>query len=159
MWLLLIGVLFSISSCEKPSIGEPNRGGTCEIHFALVDSNAYNICKTEENSPYNIDKIRVVMHDGTVVSDLTPYIPKRGNGYSAIHPSTRGFVFASEFLCVEAAYGKYVDKPFYLILSEEDTDTLMWKSDEERLYHNGKVAPIDDGSYGGSPFMLIKQSF
>ena len=161
MWLFLIGVLFSISSCKRPLEGEPNIGPSVEkLYFALVDSNAYNICKTKENSPYNVDEIYIIMHDGTRVPDLSYYTPERGQNYSS-HPANRGLVFVLKFLHDQATSNgsEYADKPFYLVLSEEDTDTLMWKLDENRLYHNGKKAPIDDGSYGGSPFMLVKETF
>ncbi|PIY08305.1 MAG: hypothetical protein COZ18_12945 [Flexibacter sp. CG_4_10_14_3_um_filter_32_15] len=159
MWLLVLGLAFGLWACDKRSEGEPKIFDPIgEVHFALVDSSANNICKTKENSPYNVDEIYIVMHDGTRVSDLRYYTPKQGQNDSN-HPAYKGLVFASDFLHAQAAYkgSKYADKPFYLVLNEEDTDTLMWKSEEEWLFHNGEKAGLD--TIGGSPYMLVKGNF
>ena len=159
LFLLLIGVLFSTSSCKRQPEGEPiMQSPNLEIRFALVDKSANNICNTKENSPYNVDEIYVIMHDGVRATDLQYYLPSETQGYS-YHPANRGIVFASEFLHSQTYKGsQYADRPFYLVLSNEDTDTLMWNSTEEWLYHNGEKAWLDTLG-GGSPYMLVKDNF
>ncbi len=159
MWLLVLGLAFGIclSSCDNNE-GDPMTNELAgSFIFAFVDSNANNICKTKENSVYDVDAIKIVMHDGYEVEDLFYFTPGQGQNDSS-HPSTRGLVFDSHFVYTiiadfTAAHQKYSDKPFYLIINEEDTDTLMWNSQVERFFHNGKEAPVD--RYG-SPHMLIK---
>jgi hypothetical protein len=161
MWLLVLGFTIAcFSSCSMPD-GDPMTDRIAgDFVFAFVDSNANNICKSKENSPYDVDAIKIVMHDGYEVQDLYYYTPGQGQNDSS-HPSTRGLVFGSHYIFTiladfTEAHKKYSDKPFYLIINEEDTDTLMWNSQVERFFHNGKEAPVDNGSYGGSPHMLIK---
>jgi len=46
----------------------------------------------------------------------------------------------------------YMNRPFYLHLSIDDIDTLMWKQDG--LYHNGQKAPVDKKT----PFIIRKKA-
>ncbi|AFM03252.1 hypothetical protein Fleli_0793 [Bernardetia litoralis DSM 6794] len=85
------------------------------------------------------------MHDGTVVKDF-----RYDFYYAYPHPTSNSCTFHSGFLAqiiypdlydLELQKLQYLDKDFYLVLNEIDTDTLRWNSKENRLYHNGKVAP------------------
>lgn len=157
-FMCLLVLHLGLFGCKPPI--DPVIQGSNNHTFALVDSNGRNICKSKENSPYDVDEVYIVMHDGVRLPDLRYYLPKVGDLNYSHHPANKGLVFSSEFLAMEISYvgSKYADKPFYLVLNEEDTDTLMWKSEDERLYHNGEKAGLDTLG-GGSPHMFIKGNF
>ena len=149
IWLLVLGLAFGLFSCqnnEEDGFRRPVEGKNGDTYgLVITDLNGYNLVQSREDTPYDIDFIHFVMHDGTVVKDF-----RYDFYYASHHPASNGCTFRSGFLAqivsphsydIEYQKPQYLDKDFYLILSEEDTDTLHWNSKENRLYHNGKVAP------------------
>ena len=156
MWLLVLGLAFGLFSCqnnEEDSFRRPEEARNGGVYgFAITDLNGYNLIKSREDTPYDIDFIHIVMHDGTIIKDF-----QYDFSYGHHHPATHGCVFNSGFLSqvidlnlydIEYQKPQYQDKDFYLILNESDTDTLHWSSKESQLYHNGKIAP--------ESFMIMK---
>ena len=148
MWLLVLGLAFGLFSCadnEEDSFRRPEEARNGAVsNFVITDLNGYNLIKSREDTPYDVDYIHLVMHDGTVVKDF-----QYDFSYGHHHPASNGCKFLSRFLAqfmiphkFDLEYQKlqYQDKNFYLILDEIDTDTLYWNSKENQLYHNGKVA-------------------
>lgn len=157
MWLLVLGLTFGLWGCETSqdaTLGRPNiPENNATYGFAITDMDGYNLIPTEETGIYEMRFIHLIMHDGTVVKDF-----EYSFNPTYHHPAVRGCVFDSKFLGkvirwkgYREDYRKreYADKDFYLVLSEEDTDTLRWNSSEGQLYHNGKIA------VGG--YMIMKQ--
>mgnify|MGYP000182747012 CR=1 FL=1 len=162
IWLLVLGLAFGLFSCENvdkegdPCYDEPN-----PLYFAITDSSYNNLSPTKEDSYYDLDYVHIIMHDGKKVDDLKyVYAPFRRNS----HPANEGYAFGSNFLGDIANSEEwncnhipsensitYMNKPFYLHLSIDDVDTLMWKQDG--LYHNGQKAPVDE-----SPFIIRKKA-
>ena len=149
MWLLVLGLAFGLFSCadnEEDSFRRPEEARNGGVYgFAITDLNGYNLIKSREDTPYDIDFIHIVMHDGIVVKDF-----RYDFHYGGYHPATQGCIFRSGFLAqiihpdlYDVQYHKpqYLDKDFYLVLDKADTDTLHWNSKENQLYHNGKPAP------------------
>ena len=162
MWLLVLGLAFGLFSCHTDTPeGEPCHEEPDPLYFAITDLSFNNLSPTKEDSYYDLDYVHVIMHDGKKVEDLRyEYAPFRRNS----HPANYGYAFGSNFLGEVASSElercdkvlpenaiKYANKPFYLYLSPNDIDTLMWKQDG--LYHNGQKAPVDE-----SPFIILKKA-
>ena len=143
MWLLVLGLAFGLMSCQdnvEDGDHRPLEGKNGDTYgFAITDLNGYNLVKSWESTPYDIKFIHLVMHDGTVVKDFSYDFY-----YGSHHPAAQGCVFRSGFFAqivrpdsYDPKYQKpqYLDKDFYLVLNEVDTDTLHWNSKENRLYH------------------------
>ena len=149
IWLLVLITSFGLFSCNSEDITaseeEPifytNRGG---MVFAVVDREYNNLFKDKQNSPYDMDYMYIITADGKHRDDL-------GEQYIEHYhrPYYEGYTFVSPLLGqiassvnYEKKYWKkeYADKPLYLVISPTDTDTLVWKSNEKKLYHNGKEA-------------------
>ena len=159
VWLLVLGLAFGLFSCqnnEEDSFRRPEEARNGAVsNFVITDLNGYNLIKSREDTPYDVDYIHLVMHDGTVGKDF-----KYDFSYGHHHPAANGCVFRSGFLAqiilpdsydLEYQKPQYLDKDFYLVLNEVDTDTLRWNSKENRLYHNGKIAP--------ESFMIMKENY
>ena len=148
MWLLVLGLAFGLFSCQNNEEDgfcrpEETRNGAVSS-FVITDLNGYNLIKSREDTPYDVDYIHLVMHDGTVVKDF-----QYDFSYGHYHPASNGCKFRSSFLAqfmlpykfdVQFQKLQYQNKDFYLVLDEADTDTLHWNSNESQLYHNGQIA-------------------
>ncbi|WP_375561591.1 hypothetical protein ACE193_03300 [Bernardetia sp. OM2101] len=162
IWLLVLGLAFGLFSCENvDKEGEPCYDDITPLTFTMTDMLGNSLSSTKEDSFYDLDYVHVIMHDGKRVDDLK----YEYNPFKSYHPSNEGYAFLSNFLG-DIAYSninkcngdekqnpnsiKYTNQPFYLVLSPDDTDTLLW--DGTKLYHNGNPAPKDS-----SPFMIRKK--
>ena len=158
MWLLVLGLAFGLFSCEDDKThGDPDYFGdiaTLPFYITNLAGNE-NLIKSPEDSPYDLDYIHIIMHDGKRVEDLRYEYGKPNSS----HPVAEGYVFISDFLG-DITYSelqsidrvpsensiKYENKPFYLYLSPDDIDTLRivrtFLEEEAEpaylMYHNGK---------------------
>jgi len=159
MWLLVLGLAFGLWGCNHI-----NSDDTDEVygyrpspfHITAVNRQFQNILTSKE-SPYDLDYVHIIMHDGKRVDDL-----KYSHGTDItstdlpFHPAYRGYVFESDFLGTIINYKisntPYDSKPFYLYWSPEEVDTLVWKGETRTLYCNGDSCYIAEGS----PYMIKK---
>ena len=157
MWLLILGLAFGLFSCDNTYDDELTNddlfgSGSPRFAFAAVDEGFHNIITSKENSPYDLDYVHIVMHDGKRVEDLKY---SYGGNIGLPHPANRGYVFESDFLGEITYYNKitpYDSKPFYLYWSQEEVDTLVWQGETRTFYANGEVCYIAQGS----PYMIKK---
>ena len=148
LWLIVLLFSFGLFSCDSEDIttnendhGMPSNNGG--MVFAIVDKNYNNLFKDKHNAPYDFDYIHIITPDGKYRDNLKEqYIAHYHRPYY------EGSTFVSSLLDQIASSGtyekkywktQYENKPLYLILSPTDTDTIMWKTPEGRLYHNGKA--------------------
>ena len=162
--LLVLGLAFGLFSCHtdtpegEPCYEEPN-----PLYFAITDLSFNNLSPTKEDSYYDLDYVHIIMHDGKKVEDLK-YV-YAGQQFDTFFSANKGYIFVSDFLGDIASSEEqsckhipnentinYMNRPFYLHLSIDDIDTLMWKQDG--LYHNGQKAPVDKKT----PFIIRKKA-
>ena len=165
IWLLVLGLAFGLFSCKDDKThGDPDFGDIRHLSFYITNlAGNENLIKSPEDSPYDLDYIHIIMHDGKRVEDLRYEYGRRNTGNHHDHPAAEGYIFMSDFLG-DIVYSelqsidrvrsensiKYENKPFYLHLSPEDLDTLLLKrtfSEQAAeavytLYHNGEISPI-----------------
>ena len=164
IWLLVLGLAFGLFSCHTDTPeGEPCVGEISPLPFVITDFDFNNLSPTKEDSYYDLDYIHIIMYDGKKVEDLR--YEYAGEQFDAFFSANKGYMFISDFLgdianseeqsCKRIPSENtinYINTSFYLHLSPNDIDTLMWKKDG--LYHNGQKAPVDKKT----PFIILKKA-
>ena len=147
LWLIVLLFSFGLFSCNSEEVTlndndsniPSNTGG---MLFVIADYNYNNLFENTRKGFYDMDYIYLITADGKYRDDLEEQYIEHYH-----LPIYEGWTLLSPLLDQIAGYNnydknhvkpEYANKPLYLHLSNEDIDTLMWKSEEKQLYHNGK---------------------